>query len=207
MEQAGEHRIAAGRWAVWRALNDPAVLQHCIDGCRSMEKRSEGEFAAVVKAKVGPLRTTFNAVLRLADLQPPESYSIRIEAKGGPVGFGKGVAHVTLQADDGATVLRYRASVQVAASWRRSAPGCSTAPPARWRRAFLPLFRRKWAHLAARSARRPLGRGPTCASVAALLRPMAAAPRIFGAFSCWTTRQRDYTWCRIGSLGGMVHGR
>ena len=113
MEQAGEHRIAAGRWAVWRALNDPAVLQRCIDGCRSMEKRSEGEFAAVVKAKVGPLRTTFNAVLRLADLQPPESYSIRIEAKGGPVGFGKGVAQVTLQADDGATVLRYRASVQV----------------------------------------------------------------------------------------------
>lgn len=113
VEQAGEHRIAADRAAVWRALNDPAVLRRCIDGCKSMERRGEGVFAAVVKAKVGPLNATFNAVLRLADLQPPASYSIRVEAKGGPVGVGKGLAKVSLQADDGGTLLRYKASAQV----------------------------------------------------------------------------------------------
>ena len=113
MEQIGEYRISAERLAVWRALNDPAVLKCCIDGCRSMERRGAGEFAAVVKAKVGPLHATFNAVLRLADLRPPEGYSIHIEAKGGPVGVGKGRAEVTLEADGGTTVLRYKASAQV----------------------------------------------------------------------------------------------
>ena len=37
MEQTGEHRIAAPRARVWDALNDPAVLKRCIDGCEELD--------------------------------------------------------------------------------------------------------------------------------------------------------------------------
>ena len=113
MEQSGEHRISAPRPLVWQALNDPEVLAQCIDGCCSMQQRSEGEFAAVVRAKVGPIRATFNATLRLADPRPPEGCTLQVEAKGGPAGFAKGSAQVSLQACGEETLLRYRASAGV----------------------------------------------------------------------------------------------
>lgn len=113
VEQSGEHRISAPRPLVWQALNDPEVLAQCIDGCRSMQQRSEGEFAAVVRAKVGPIRATFNATLRLADPRPPEGCTLHVEVKGGPAGFAKGSAQVSLQAQGEETLLRYRASAGV----------------------------------------------------------------------------------------------
>ena len=113
VEQSGEHRIPARRPLVWQALNDPEVLAQCIDGCRSMEQRSEGEFAAVVRAKVGPIRATFNATLRLADPRPPEGCTLEIEIKGGGAGFAKGSAQVALDARGEETLLRYRANASL----------------------------------------------------------------------------------------------
>ena len=113
MEQSGEHRILSGREDVWASLNDPEVLARCIDGCQSMRRLEDGSFAAAVKAKVGPIRTTFQAKLRLADLQPPASYSIHADVNGGAVGFAKGSAKVLLEADGPATLLRYEISAKV----------------------------------------------------------------------------------------------
>lgn len=113
MEQSGEHRILSGREDVWAALNDPEVLAKCIDGCQSMRRLEDGSFAAAVKAKVGPIRATFKANLRLADLLPPQSYLIHADVNGGGVGFAKGTAKVFLQADGDATLLRYEISARV----------------------------------------------------------------------------------------------
>ncbi len=113
MEQSGEYRILAERSLVWEALNDPAVLSRCIDGCQSMTRRQDGAYAAAVKAKVGPVKATFQAVLTLADLNPPESYVLHADIKGGGAGFGKGSAYVSLTADGDATVLRYELNAKV----------------------------------------------------------------------------------------------
>ncbi len=113
MEQSGEFRIGSSREEVWRALNDPVVLAKCIDGCQSMEKLADDEFAAIVKAKIGPVSAVFKASLKLTDLNPPESYSLNADVKGGPAGFGKGVADVTLIEDGDATVLRYGVNASV----------------------------------------------------------------------------------------------
>ena len=91
MNQSGEHRIAAERGEVWRALNDPQTLKRCITGCQSMHKRPDGGFAAVVKARVGPVSATFNAALDLTDVNPPESYTINIVVQGGVAGFRQGI--------------------------------------------------------------------------------------------------------------------
>ena len=88
MEQAGEYRIAADRETVWAALNDPEVLGACITGCQGVEKIDDTHFDVSVKAKVGPVSATFQAALALEDLNPPESYTINGNVKGGAAGFG-----------------------------------------------------------------------------------------------------------------------
>jgi len=107
MQQSGEYRIGAARDEVWRALNDPAILARCIEGCQSMNRVSESAFEATIKAKVGPVSATFRADLNLTDVDPPNSYTLNASAKGGAAGFGKGVARVKLIDDGGATLLRY----------------------------------------------------------------------------------------------------
>lgn len=108
MEQAGEYRIAASREQVWAALNDPEVLGACITGCQDVQKIDDTHFEVKVKAKVGPVNATFNAELALEDLNPPVSYTISGNVKGGPAGFGKGGASVALAEDGAETVLTYQ---------------------------------------------------------------------------------------------------
>jgi uncharacterized protein len=114
MDMTGEYRIPAPRQRVWEALNDPEVLKAAIPGCEELNKLSDTELEARVKAKVGPVSATFNGRVTLNDLNPPESYRIAGEGKGGAAGYAKGGAEVSL-AEDGAgtTVLRYQAKADV----------------------------------------------------------------------------------------------
>jgi carbon monoxide dehydrogenase subunit G len=113
VEQSGEYRIAAARSNVWEGLNDPDVLARCIDGCLSMQRTSDEQFDAAVKAKIGPVSATFQAQLKLSELQPPASYTLTANAKGGAAGFGKGSARVSLDEDGDATLLRYTVNANV----------------------------------------------------------------------------------------------
>jgi carbon monoxide dehydrogenase subunit G len=113
MELTGEQRIAAPRERVWEALNDPEILKQCIPGCQHIEKSDENTFSAKVKAKVGPVNSTFSGTVTLSNLNPPESYTISGEGSGGAAGFAKGSAHVELEADGDETILRYTVDAQV----------------------------------------------------------------------------------------------
>ena len=109
MEQSGEYRIAGSRIRVWEALNDPAVLVRCIDGCRSMTPVGDDRFEAVVAARVGPVKATFTAAIALCNVEPPERYRLEVRVKGGVAGFAKGTAAVELAevaADE--TLLKYQ---------------------------------------------------------------------------------------------------
>jgi carbon monoxide dehydrogenase subunit G len=110
----GEERIAAPVQKVWAALNDPDVLKECIPGCETLEKKSDTELAATVVLKVGPIKATFNGEVTLKNLNPPHSYTIAGEGKGGIAGFAKGGADVTLTSDGAdTTVLKYTAKADV----------------------------------------------------------------------------------------------
>lgn len=113
MDLKGEYRLAAPRETVWAALNDPAVLRACIPGCESLEMTGENEMAAVVVAKVGPVKAKFTGEIRIEDIVAPESYAIRGEGKGGIAGFAKGGARVHLAEDGPETVLTYDVEAQV----------------------------------------------------------------------------------------------
>jgi carbon monoxide dehydrogenase subunit G len=110
----GEERIAAPIQKVWEALNDPAVLQATIPGCQNLEMKSPTEMAATVVLKIGPIKATFQGEVTLKNLNPPNSYTIQGEGKGGIAGFAKGGADVTLTADGAdATILKYAAKADV----------------------------------------------------------------------------------------------
>ena len=113
MEMHGERRIPAPRQEVWERLNDPETLKVCIPGCQSVEKLSDTEFEAKVRAKVGPVSANFSGKVTLSDLDPPSGYTISGQGTGGVAGFAKGSAKVALDEEGGETVLRYGVEAQV----------------------------------------------------------------------------------------------
>ncbi|MBD0413321.1 CoxG family protein [Oryzicola mucosus] len=110
----GEERIEASIDTVWKALNNPEVLKECLPGCQSLEMKSDTEMAATIVLKIGPIKATFLGEVTLTNLNPPHSYTIQGEGKGGIAGFAKGGADVALTEDGpNATVLKYEAKADV----------------------------------------------------------------------------------------------
>ena len=113
MRLEGDSFIPADPNTVWKGLNDPEVLKHAIPGCTAMERTGESEFTATVVARVGPVSATFKGKVELADLNPPVSYTLRGRGQGGPAGFAKGQAQITLAPEGDGTRLSYIADVDV----------------------------------------------------------------------------------------------
>jgi uncharacterized protein len=113
MDLKGEYRIKASRDDVWAMINDPEVLRACIPGCDSLEGNPDDGFTARVTTKIGPIKATFEGAVKLSNIQPPESYTISGEGKGGVAGFAKGGADVHLAEAEGETILTYAAKAQV----------------------------------------------------------------------------------------------
>lgn len=113
MHMEGERRIAATRDNVWRALNDPDILQRCIPGCRSIERDGDDAFQAVADVKLGPVKASFRGKIALEDTDPP--IRCRLVAKGdaGATGFASGEAGIRLEAQDGETRIQYTADATV----------------------------------------------------------------------------------------------
>ncbi len=113
MEMTGEQLIPASQGDVWRGLNHPEVLKACISGCESIEKLSGTEYAIVTTAAIGPVKAKFRGKLVLADLDPPNSYSLSFDGQGGAAGFSKGSANVSLATEAAGTRLSYAVKAQV----------------------------------------------------------------------------------------------
>jgi carbon monoxide dehydrogenase subunit G len=69
---------------------------------------------ATVVLKIGPVKARFEGAVQLSNLNPPHSYTISGEGKGGMVGFAKGGADVSLAPQpDGTTLLTYSVKADV----------------------------------------------------------------------------------------------
>ena len=113
MKMEGQQLIPAPQDKVWEALNDPEILKLSIPGCEAVEKTSDNEFKASLTAKFGPVKAKFNGQVTLSDLNPPNSYTLTGEGKGGAAGFGKGEAKVWLESQDEQTLLNYSVNAKV----------------------------------------------------------------------------------------------
>ena len=100
--------------AVWKALNDPDVLQKSLAGCQSFVPNEQGGFDIVMQIKIGPVRAKFLGEVALSDIVEGESYVLSGSGKGGVAGHAKGSALVSLQALDAAnTVLTYSVEAHI----------------------------------------------------------------------------------------------
>ncbi len=113
MRFEGSALIPATPETVWQGLNDLGVLGRSIPGCKSMEQTGDNEFTATVVAKVGPVSATFKGKVELADLNPPKSYTLKGRGQGGPAGFAKGEARITLTPEGDGTRLSYEADADI----------------------------------------------------------------------------------------------
>ena len=113
MELSASRLLPVDRDTAWHALNDPERLKAAIAGCESLERTGENEFATVLAASIGPVKARFRGKLTLVDVVPPERYTIHFEGQGGPAGFGKGSAAVSLTPEGGRTRLDYKVNAQV----------------------------------------------------------------------------------------------
>ncbi len=98
---------------VWRALNDPVVLEACLPGCKSLTMLDDRHFESIVQIRVGPVAATFKSNVELSDLDPPRAYTIAGMGNAGAVGFAKVTARVQLEPRADVTVLAYDADVEI----------------------------------------------------------------------------------------------
>jgi carbon monoxide dehydrogenase subunit G len=109
LEMSGEYDLPQKRELVWKALNDPAILEKCIPGCETLEKISDNEFQATVKLSIGPVSARFKGKVKLEDIDAPNGYKIVGEGEGGVAGFAKGQASVALVDEGAGCKLSYKA--------------------------------------------------------------------------------------------------
>ena len=115
MEMQGSRHLAVTQQQAWEALNDPEVLKACIPGCDKVEATGDAQYAIGMSVRIGPVAARFNGKILLADILPPNSYTLSFEGQGGAAGFGKGTAKVNLAppAEGAGCELSYSAQAQV----------------------------------------------------------------------------------------------
>ncbi len=113
MQLTDQRDIRASADAVWAAILDPEVLKVCIPGCESLTGSPEEGYEAVVVQKVGPVKARFTGIVSLSDIVPGRAVTISGEGKGGPAGFARGGAKVTLEPGPEGTRLSYEVEASV----------------------------------------------------------------------------------------------
>ena len=109
----GAYLLPAPRPVVWDRLRDPAVLEHCIRGCREVVRHEDGEYRAVFRFGVGPVKRRLDARLLVEETDPPTEYLLHAETGLRALGEASGTARVVLECRDSQTLLTYRAEVAV----------------------------------------------------------------------------------------------
>ncbi len=104
MKLSGSYEFNATPEKVWQTLTDPTSLSACIPGCEKLEEVGKDEYSATVTLAMGPIRSKFNATVKMLDQNPYESYRLVVEGNG-PSGFVRGESQVTLVGENGKTTV------------------------------------------------------------------------------------------------------
>jgi carbon monoxide dehydrogenase subunit G len=111
----GEYVVHAPRDRVWQLLNDPAVLARITPGVTSLIPDGDDRYKATFVVALGPFKNAFNGHVEVADKQPPEAMTLKVQARG-PGGGGGAAGRITLRedaSDPGATRVAYTGEPQL----------------------------------------------------------------------------------------------
>jgi carbon monoxide dehydrogenase subunit G len=113
MKVSGTSRLNADREAVWRALNDPAVLVRSIPGCQRLEALGEDAFAMTLAAGVGAIKGVYDGQVQLRDREGPGSFRMTAHGSGAPGTIHADVLVLLGEDGSGGTALSYEADATV----------------------------------------------------------------------------------------------
>lgn len=114
MELSNQQALPVSQAQAWEALNDTAMLQAAIPGCESLTPTEPQHYEVVIMAAIGPVKARFKGKLHLAEMNPPQGYTLHFEGQGGAAGHGKGHAQVRLEpTGPGTCTLHYTAHATV----------------------------------------------------------------------------------------------
>jgi uncharacterized protein len=114
MEMQGKRELAVTQQQAWESLNNPEVLKLCIPGCDKIESTGPDKYVIGMALKIGPVSAKFAGNIQLADISPPNSYTLSFDGQGGAAGFGKGSSNVVLTAlPNGGCELNYSVNASV----------------------------------------------------------------------------------------------
>ena len=160
MEMSGEQIVPAPQQEVWEALNDPGVLKACVPGCESIEPAGDNAYQVLMVARVGPVSAKFKGKLTLSDIVPPRSYALAFEGQGGPAGFAKGGARVSLSSENSSsTRLSYDVKASVGGKLAQIGSRLVDAAAKKVADDFFRAFNEKMSHKEEHHPE-PLGRDP-----------------------------------------------
>lgn len=115
MELSGTHTIKAPQAHVWKVITDPETLRRTLPGCQKFEPQDDGSYNITMSIGIAAIKGTYTGTVRLLNEKPPDSYSLKVSAKGG-VGFIDGQGDFVLSpADDNSdhTKVSYTGQAQV----------------------------------------------------------------------------------------------
>jgi carbon monoxide dehydrogenase subunit G len=113
MKISGTSTLTADRTAVYRALNDPAVLVATIPGCQRLEALGDDAYKMTVAAGVGSIKGVYDGEVRLTDHDEPSRFTLKAQGAGAPGTIGAEVMVVLEDGDGGTTILSYDADAVV----------------------------------------------------------------------------------------------
>jgi carbon monoxide dehydrogenase subunit G len=113
MNIEGEHVFKGPREVVYEMFNDPNVLATAVPGMQKLTKIDETHYEGMLNIRIGPISASFAGLLSVADENPPESCTLKIDGKG-MAGFAKGVGKVHFDdLGDNTTLLKFSGDVNI----------------------------------------------------------------------------------------------
>jgi carbon monoxide dehydrogenase subunit G len=115
MELSGSHTFEAPQARVWAVLTDPETLRRCLPGCQKFELTPDGSYEVTMSLGIAAIKGTYTGTVRMQDERPPDSYTLKVAARGG-AGFVTGQGDFTLAPTGPAaahTLVHYTGQAQV----------------------------------------------------------------------------------------------
>jgi uncharacterized protein len=91
LDIGGAEKIQVPAEALWKALNDPAVLTRCIPGCKTMTEIAPDAYKVEMQLRVAAVGGSFEGEIALSEKEPPKVCSIKVSGAG-TLGHGNGSA-------------------------------------------------------------------------------------------------------------------
>lgn len=112
MDLKGSQQLIGTPEQIYDLLLDPEILASIMPGCDELVMTGQDEYEGTIKAKLGPISSTYKAKFKLSEKNPPSSYMLKIDGQG-PGGFVNGSTRIELTGNDEGTVLAYKGTAMV----------------------------------------------------------------------------------------------